>query len=51
MSFTVSYIKKVSKRQDTDLCRFSTFIPEISCCETENFDIEMTEASGITGNK
>jgi len=44
MSSSVRYIKKVLKRQDTDLCRFSMFTPE-------NFDVEMTEPSGITGNK
>jgi len=41
--------KKVSTRQDTDLCRFSTFINLM--LKPEKFDIEMTEASGITGNE
>ena len=36
MSFSVGYIKKVSKRQDTDLCGFSTFIPEIWCWNLKN---------------
>jgi len=29
MSFSAGHIKKVLKRQDTDLYRFSMFIPEI----------------------
>ena len=44
MSFSVGYVKKVLKRQDTDLCRFSMFIPE-------KFDAEMTESSGINVNE
>jgi len=61
VSFSVRYIKKVSKRQDRlmsffdvfDLCRFSTFLSFIKnlMLKPEIFDIEMIETNGITGNE